>query len=190
MGHVVGNLRPLAAVAIIGPAFRQEQFAVQEAMEVARRVIQMHGHHAIVDLARGPAPLTLHPRGLVALLGMPRLVNDADGTSMSVPLSNPLLKCLPHPNLVPGVQGQEVLQVPRAPAGSVGYRFHALSVQVGQLARDVRPQVPGWLASAKTVIKSVQVCFQQRPQSLNLLGVHSVSPSRRKASGRSLRLAA
>ena len=76
--HVVGYPRRPAPRAIRIPGMlRQEQFAVQQRVEVAGRIPQMNADHAVVHLASGSTMLPLDAGGLGALLGKARLVDQA-----------------------------------------------------------------------------------------------------------------
>jgi len=84
--HRLGNAGLAATLAVVPIVFRQVQVAVDHRPEppVETRVAQVHAHDTVVDLPRRPAVLSLHARGLVALLGVARLVDDPDRLGVGV----------------------------------------------------------------------------------------------------------
>ena len=71
LGPVADRLRDAglaAPLSVRRPVLRQEQLAVEQAVELAAGVAQVDGHHAVLFLADGAAPLPFHPRRLVPFL--------------------------------------------------------------------------------------------------------------------------
>jgi hypothetical protein len=190
MHHVLGNARRPASLPIRRPVLRQEQLPVDQTVEVARHVGQMNRHGAVFHLAQTPAPLPLDAGGLAPFLDMGGLVDHADRQAPPVVPRNVLLQKIPHPQVIPFVQGQKVLQVARPPARRVGHRLHALARQSRQLPQDVRLEMLHRLAAAKATVKLSQERVQHRPQSFNLSGIHAIAPLPYAISQRSHRIAA
>ena len=62
----------------------QEQLAVQQRVEVRRRVAQVHADHAVLGLADCPAVLPLDAGGLLALFGEAGLIQRTHGKRIAV----------------------------------------------------------------------------------------------------------
>lgn len=137
----------------------------------------MHRHRAVLLLAAGPAVLPLDPRGLLALLGIAGLVEDADGVGVAVARGHLLLNAIPHSLLVPVGPREKLLERARRRVEVQCDRLDALAGQIAQLALDVGTQMLAGLATPEAAVKPVQEPFQPGPQLGNGFGIHATSTS-------------
>ena len=173
-----------AAVAVLMPGLlRQEQFRVEHRHEVAVLDGQMHRDDAVVDLARCSAMLTLHARSFVPFFCGRGLVNPADrahivhraGTTAwrgQVVADDPALNLIPHPGVIPGVMGKELLQRTHGRTGGQGDWLNTLARQITEQPPAINTQV---LKSGKTgeeFVKAAKELGQSRPQAGNLIFGH------------------
>ncbi len=108
----------------------------------------MHRDSAVVGGAFGAAPLRLHARGLVALLGVVRLIEDANAVGVVVLAADDLLGSIPQHVMAPVVQRKELLEIPWRQISGQGHRLDTLAGQIGELATNVAsvtrtPLAPG-----------------------------------------------
>jgi len=160
--------------------FGQVQLRVHQRVEVGRSVAQVDRDHAVLRLADHAAVLALYTGRLVALLDEAGLIQYADAVSMPVPCRDRLLTAIPHGRLVPAVETQQLLQVPRRNPRGIGHGLDALAGQRPQLPLHVRGQVLAGRAPPKTIVKLMQVFRQSRSDPQNRVGVHAMSPSRNR----------
>ena len=133
----------------------------------------MHRDQAVVDLAGVAAVLPLDARGVRALLGVARLVDDADRLGVRVIASDDLGHPLPHRLVVPLIAAEELLQTARRNPRLERNRFSALAVHVAQLTTNVDRQLIAWLTTPKTLGELAQKISQFRPQRLDLFRRHA-----------------
>src|ERR1700734_2335907 len=84
INHIVGDAGGTTTRAILTPALRKVQVAVQQAMKIACRVAQMDGDDAVLLFSHRTAILMLHAGCLVALFHPPGFIDQADRFPMSV----------------------------------------------------------------------------------------------------------
>ena len=178
--QLVGDARGATPLAILRPTFRQEQLAVDEAMEVAPRVAQVDRDDAILLLADGSAPLPLHARRLVPLLDVARLVDEPDRMGTLGIAADDFVQPTAQSVFIPTVLRQELLQGPRRDAGRQSHRLAALAGQFGELPLDVHGKVSPRISASKAVVKLVQITSQLRLQSANLIGVHALTSASKR----------
>jgi len=159
----------------IGPTvFGQEQVAIDHDAElgVVTGIAKMDADNAVIDLAGVAAPLALDAGGVRAALGMPRIVDDADGLGIGMIASDDPLAAVAHQGAVPTRQVHEFLE--RAPrrVGELGNGFNALARQVGKLAPHVTGQMPARLRAGKAVMELAQEIGELRAQRKDLFGSH------------------
>ena len=173
--HLVRNAGFPTAIAIVRPIFRQEEVAVEQAVEVARGLAQVHGHDAVLLLPHRPAMLPLNSRRLLPLLDETRLIEDPHRMPAGVIPHHDLGHAVTHPIVVPLVLAEKLLQGPHGHARLQCHRLHTLARQVRQLPfhllRQMRPGIP----PRNTVLKLVQITGQLRFQTTNLFGIHLLS---------------
>lgn len=177
IGHVVRDFCFTAAITIFRPAFRKKQFAVDQAVKIARRVAEMDRHDAILRLADRAAPLSLDARRLVSLFHVAGFVDDPDRVRPGVFLDHQLPQPTPHPIFVPPIMCQEFLQCSWGNPCMHRDRLDALRVQVRQLALYVHRQVGTRILASKAAAELLQVTSQHRLQPANLVGIHAMSSS-------------
>src|SRR3972149_10718847 len=98
---LVRNARFPAAIAVVRPISRQEEIAVEQAVEVARGVAQVDGHNAVLLLPPRPAMLPLNSRRLLPLLDETRLIEDPNRMPAGVIPHHDLGHAVTHPIVVP-----------------------------------------------------------------------------------------
>src|SRR5208283_3963183 len=173
--HLVRDACRPATFTVVRPAFRQEQVPVHQAVEIPSSVRQMNRDNTVLRLADGATPLPLHTWGLVALLHIAGLVDDADRVRTRVLTDYALLEEVPREILLPFVSAQELLQITRGNPGRQGDRLAAFLCQIRQLSLDVGGKMLSRVPSTKTIHESVEVLDQLRFQLSNLCGVHAKS---------------
>ncbi len=171
--HVVGNARRAAAGTIVRPVLGQKQIAVQQAVEIAGGVGEMHRDDAVLRLADGAAPLPFDAGSFVPLLHVAGFVHHADRITPRVIPHYNLLQPLSGAVFFPLVVGQELLQVSGRHPGCQGDRLAAFFAQVGQLALDIGRKMSPRLPLGETIIELFQVTCQHRFQLANLFDVHA-----------------
>jgi len=172
--HLVGNARLATTPAVVMPGLlRQVQLAIDEAVELRRRVAQMHADHAVLDLADGPAVLTLDAGGLAALLDEAGLIDNTDALGVAMPASHILLKLISHALFIPAEQAEKLLQVAGRHAERVGHGLEALTRQIAQLPLDVQVEIPSAADPAEVGIELPEETRQFRLELQNRLGVHT-----------------
>src|SRR6266446_1879759 len=172
VNHRVGNAGLTATLTIIRPRLRQEQFPVQQAMKIVHRQTQVYGNDAVVFLSFSTAILHLHARCFGSLLGIARVIDDADGPRTGMLLGHDLLVPLSRQVFIPTMLAKKFLQRPHGHVGLQRNRLDALTLQVGQLPFDVNRQVLPRIASRETVVKPGQKLGQLWFQLANLLSIH------------------
>ena len=172
---IVGNARFLPTLRISPSMFGKKERAVEQRPKrtVVRGVGQMHRDHAVVDLAGVAAVLSLDARGVRALLGMARFVDDADRLGVRVIAGDDLRHPIPRRFLVPLIAAEELLQTAGRDPRVERNRFGALAVHVTQLTTNVDRQLVAWLTPPKTLGKLAQKIGQFRPQRLDLFRRHA-----------------
>src|ERR1035437_4977936 len=155
-------------------------------------VAQMHRDDAVLDLAQGPAVLSLHPRRLVAVLGNRCFIDQTDGTQVvnfarssghrAMLLRHPLLQLIAKPKVVPVTFGEEQLQGPHSAAGLQRNGLNALSPQVREQSSAVDGEVVQHAAFAEAASEGTKELRQCRGQPGNLFGRHIRPPCRWKVS--------
>src|SRR5512142_595149 len=176
VGHVVGDAGLAAAVAVLRPVLGQEQFAVEQVVEVVAGVAQMDRHDAVLELADGAAVLTLHTGGLVPLLDIAGFVEDADGVRAGVLVADDLLEPVPHPVVVPAVLAEEFLQGAWGDISFQGDRFDALLWEVGELPGDVHREMGASILAWETVVEASEELSQLGLEPSDLPEVHDRPP--------------
>src|SRR5262249_16199667 len=164
-----------ATALVVGPVLRQVQLAIDQAMELIAGVAQVNRNDAVILLANGTAPLTLHPRSFVSLLDETGLVDDSDGMGTVVFGSNHLLELIAGAILIPAELAKELLQSPWRYVSLDGDRLNTLAGQVRQLPRDVDRQVSARVLAWETVVELLEVLGQLGLQPSKLLGIHASS---------------
>src|ERR1700728_236624 len=175
MSHGVGNASLTATLTIRGPTFRQEQFAIDQAMEVFLGEDQMDRDQAIFDFAQPTAPLFLYARSLQAFFGIAGFVEDADAVGAGMLSGDELLYAITHFVVVPNELTQELLECAWSHARVDGDRLDALLGQIGELPADVDRQVFACVAASEGLGGMVQEIVQFRLQEPDLLSVHALS---------------
>ena len=177
--QIIGNPRSATTLPIFMPSLLgQIQFAIEQRMEVRRGIAQMDADHAVLGFARRPAVLPLHAGGLVPLLDETGLVENADALLVRVPRRHQLLTTVPHRRLVPAIQTQKLLQIPRWNPGGVRYGLKALTRQGPQLTLHVGVDMPPRRAATETIVVLVQIVRQRRSNSQNRFSFHARTPFR------------
>lgn len=115
MHHLVRDGSCQAPRSVIGPALRQEQLAIQQAVKVIHRISQMHGDDVVVLLPRRATP-PLHAGRFFPFLRTPRLVNNSNTAGTRVLAGHERFKLRLHLPVIPVEQTQELLQRPRQDA--------------------------------------------------------------------------
>jgi|GEM_PF-3955778 len=171
---LVGNPRRLTTRAVVVPCFLgQIQFAVDEAIELGRRIAQMHADHAVLDLAHRAAVLALDAGGHLAFLDETGLIDNADALAVGVPAGDMLLEPVPDRRLIPAVQAQELLQIARRHAERIGHGLDALTRQIAQLPLDVQVEITSAADPAEVGIELFEETRQFRLELHNRTGVHT-----------------
>ena len=111
---------------------------------------------AVLLLADGAAPLPLHAGGLVPLLDVAGLVEDADRVGPGVLVADDLLEPVARPVVIPAVLAEELLQGPGRHAGVDGDRLDALLGDVGELPGDVHRQVGAGVLAREAVVEPLE----------------------------------
>jgi len=88
----------------------------------------MNAHHAVVNLALIPVPLTLDARRVNALLGRSRLIHQTNGIWVTVVTNHDLLNPIDHPLLIPMRRAQKNLQGTGNNPGPKGDRLSTLAL--------------------------------------------------------------
>ena len=171
----LGNAGRGASDSVLRPTFRQEQFAVQQAVEVVHGIAQMDRHDAVVLLADVPTILTLHSRSLLALLAKAGLVDQPHRVIAGVGSSNALLQAVAQQVFVPAELAEVLLQRPHRHASGVGDRLDALPLQIRQLPIHIRFQMSPCPLVGETVGKVLKIPRQHRLQSAKFRGIHAQS---------------
>ena len=173
MHHLVRNLGGAATFAILRPTFGQKEFAVQQAVEIVNGIAQMHRHDAVVFLAGRSAPLVLHARRFLTLLGAAGFIQQANAMRTGVLARHQLLQRGAQPIVIPVQQAEKLLQGPRRHPRRIGDRLAILPRQVRQLPLHISSQMAPRIAPRKAVREPSQVFLQRRPQRLNLSSIHA-----------------
>src|SRR5664279_5726744 len=129
--------RRTAADAVVRPVLGQKQVAVQQTMEIAGGIGEMHGDDAVLLLAERAAPLPLDARGFVAFFHVAGFVDDSDRVRRGMVVDDDVLQALAGEVFVPMIEGQETLQVSRRNSGRQGDGLAAFFTKVRQLPIDV-----------------------------------------------------
>src|SRR5215471_1546103 len=180
VNHRIGNAGFPATLPVRRPTLRQEQLAVEQAVEVIDGVAQMHRDYAVFELTQPTAPLLLHPGRLVALLGVAGLVEDADRTRARVLGPDDLLETITQSIVVPFQLTEELLERSRCDSRRQRDRLDALLGEFGELSTDINSQMSACVLASKTVSEPIQETFEFRFETANLCGIHarsSVSPA-------------
>jgi hypothetical protein len=162
----------LAACGIGKPTLRQVKVAVDQRMEVGGDVVEVHAHHAVVDLSRRAAILALDADRLLALLRNARLVDHADRVGAPVLVADGLPDPASHAHVVPDVLTQELLEIPRVDAGFERDRLDALSLQRPKLAAHIHSQVVARLLPTEEIVESRQELVELPPNLAKRRHVH------------------
>jgi hypothetical protein len=145
-------------------------------MEAVAGVGQVDRDDAILGLAHRPAPLPLDAGGLVPLLDVAGLVEDADGVGPGVLVADDVLEAVSCPVVVPAVLAEELLEGPHRHAGVDGDRLDALLGDVGELAGDVDREVGASVFPREAVVEPLEELPQRGPELAELRDVHARPP--------------
>ena len=130
---VLGDLGLASSLRVGAPFLRQIQRPAQRQRPALTDGVQRHGKLAVADLAQRPGILALDPRGALAVLDEPRVVQhprlDADHRGYA------LGDVAQHHGRIPRADGQELLH-----ALVVGLRAQALADRLKRLARPLLKQ--------------------------------------------------
>jgi len=188
---LVGDARFPATGPILMPRFFGEiQFSIEQRMEVAGHVAEVHTDHTVLQLAAAAAVLPLDAGRLFALLVEAGLVDDTDAVRVAMASSHPPLHLVAGCLIVPLEQAQELLQRTGWHARRVGDWFHALALQVAQLPRNVGLQVGPVRDPSHTAVKLVKIRSQHRSNTEDCVGVHAMGLLGSSSTRTSHRLAA
>src|SRR5205814_1199520 len=117
---------------------------------------QVNGDDAVLGLAQPAAPLLLHAGGLVPLLGIAGLVDQADGVRARVLGGHQALESIPQLVLRPLELAEELLQGPWGDVRLLRDRFDTLLGQVGELPTDVDAQVGAGVLATEAIAELVE----------------------------------
>ena len=154
--HVVGDAGRAAPLAILRPTLRQVQRAVEQAGEAVTGGAPVDGDGAVLLLADGAAPLTLHAGGLVSLLDVAGLVEDADRVWRGGLVADDLLEAVANEVVVPVVLAEELRQGAWGHAGVDGNRLDALLGDVRELTGDGDGQVSAGVLAWEAVVEPLE----------------------------------
>ena len=101
----------------------------------------------------------------------------ADGLIVGMFGGDHPLENLPAHGLVPAMRRQKILQGAWGYAGPIGDGFDALARQIGELPRDIPPQVFAALTTRKTPAITIQVRIQFPVPSTQIASIHDVVAS-------------
>src|SRR5262249_16646411 len=165
---------PLTAFAVFVPALGQEQVGVEQGLVTPAGGGQMDGDDAVLHLAQLAAMLTLYAGGLVPLLGVAALVDDANGAGAVLrqfrqQRGDVLLEELTDAVVVPAMLGEEQLHGANASAGSQGDGLGGLAFEVREQTAAVGSQVAERLCVLTAELELVEVICQRRSQVEDLL---------------------
>ena len=110
----------------------------------------------VLLLADGAAPLPLHAGGLVPLLDVAGLVEDADRVGTGVLVADDVLEPVARPVMIPGVLTEELLQSPGRHTRVDGDRLDALLGDVRKLPGDVHRQVGAGVLAGEAVVEPLE----------------------------------
>jgi hypothetical protein len=155
--EVVGDACLLAALAVLVPAFGQEQVGIDQGLVAFASNGEVDGNDAVLFLAHFAAILTLHAGGLLALLDMAALVDNADGAraiggQVGQQFGHALLEDLAGLLIVPTVLGEEQLQGADAGARGQGNGLCSLAFEV----REESPAIDAEVAKSLRVVAAEQ----------------------------------
>src|SRR5262249_26398187 len=172
VGHRLWDTRGATADSVLAPHFGQEEFAIQQTVERPVGQGQVNRDDAVVDLAGGAAILALDARGLVTLLRASRLVEDADDAGAAMSGGDDPLESIPHQEVVPLGQAQELLQGLGRDVGGYRDRLDALPRQVRELPLHISGQVRSGSIMREAIIEASEELANSRAGADNLVGRH------------------
>ena len=116
----------------------------------------MDSDYAIVELASVATPLPLDASGLVARLGMTRVIEDTDRVTIGVVACYDGLNSVAHQRVVPLRPAEELLQGTSRRASEIGDGLYTLPRQIGQLTTDIAGPVAARLGTCKAISELIQ----------------------------------
>src|SRR5262249_15119065 len=144
--------------AIVAPALREEKFGIEQGAEpgVVGTEREVHGDDAVGGLAQPAAILPLHAGGLLAGLGMARVVEDADGRGVRMIASDDLLHAIAGAGVVPDIAGEILLERAWSEVIEQRDRLNALALQRAELPAHVVLEMLSRLGPSEAVIEFAQ----------------------------------
>src|SRR5512143_2552253 len=171
--HLVGDAGRAAAAAVLRPALGRVHLAVEQAVEAVAGVAQVDGDDAVLLLADGAAVLPLHAGGLVPLLDVAGLVEDAYGVRTGVLVADDDLEFVTQQVVVPAVLAEELLQGAGRHAGVEGDRLDALLGDVRELPGDVNGQVGAGVRAREAIVEPLEELSEPRLELADLRDLHA-----------------
>src|SRR5262249_29884164 len=159
----IGDAGLATALAVVAPAFGQEEFGVEHGAEagVERAERQLHGDDAIGGLSEPAAILPLHGGGLLTGLGMAGVVEDADGLGIFMIPCDDLLHAITSTRMIPDIRVEKFLEGTWGDVVEQRDGLNTLALQIAELPAHIMTKMFAWLGTSEAVGELVEKLGQR-----------------------------